>query len=119
MSGQWAGSDRHSTLPAGWSRIRRVVMTRDGHRCTWLANHDDGGPGIYATGAYDPGQRCPSMATDVDHVRDPTDHRPANLRALCGRHHNARSSKQGNETKTRRAALRYRPPQPHPGLRQP
>jgi 5-methylcytosine-specific restriction protein A len=119
MSGRWADSSRRSILPPDWPAIRLAILTRDGHRCIWLANHDDGGPSVYLAGGYDPGQRCPSTATDVDHVGDPADHRPNNLRALCGWHHDRRSSQQGNNT---RAALRAQlrlPAEQHPGLSPP
>jgi 5-methylcytosine-specific restriction enzyme A len=91
MAGQWANSDRRASLPPDWPTIRRSILTRDGYHCTWIANQDDGGPKLYFAGGYDPGQRCPSTATDVDHIGNLEDHRPDNLRALCGWHHNARS----------------------------
>lgn len=100
MPGGWADSDRRNTLPVDWAtKVRPRILRRDGHRCTWIEN----------------GKRCPQRATDVDHVGDPLDHSDANLRALCGTHHDRRSSAQGNAAKAARRAARLRPPEPHPG----
>jgi hypothetical protein len=56
----------------------------------------------------DSGDRCPEMATDVDHVGDRFDHSPANLRSLCGWHHRQRTSTQGALAKAaREAKLRH------------
>jgi len=115
---QWQGSDRRSTLPSNWPAIRRPILRRDGRRCTWLGDLDaDGRPAEYMAGGYDHAQRCTEHATDVDHIGDRLDHRPQNLRSLCGRHHRHRSTLQGVVAKAQRAALRRRPEQPHPGLR--
>jgi 5-methylcytosine-specific restriction enzyme A len=117
MSGQWCGSTRRSTLPANWaSEIRPAILHRDGYRCTWIANLDDGGPNTYLATRYDLGQRCPSTATDVDHIGDPTNHQPHNLRSLCAWHHNVRSSQQGNSARAALRAQLQMPPEQHPGL---
>ena len=126
MPGHWAGSERRSTLPPDWAtRIRPAILERDNHQCAWLGDLDnDGRPTDYIAAVHlgvvhQCLNRCIARADDVDHIGDPQDHAQDNLRALCSRHHNHRSSRQGN---TARAALRTqlrRPPEPHPGLIQP
>jgi 5-methylcytosine-specific restriction enzyme A len=101
-SGRWASSRRRDTLPSNWSMIRRRVLTRDRGECQIRAAH------------------CEIVATDVDHIGDPADHRDGNLRAACGDCHRQRSARQGADASTRArralAAARYRPTEPHPGL---
>ncbi|WUO14006.1 HNH endonuclease [Streptomyces sp. NBC_00289] len=100
----WAGSDRRERLPADWPRIRLRVLRRDGHRCT----HRD---------QY--GVRCDEPATDVDHIVPGDDHRETNLRALCGFHHQAKSSREGGlaqAARRRRINNRFRRAEAHPGL---
>lgn len=94
MSGQWAGSTRRSELPANWTQIRGAALRRD-PACT-LAY-----PGV-----------CTGRSTEVDHIDDKHDHRPANLRGVCHECHAKRTQEQA------RAAARpnRRPPEPHPGL---
>ncbi len=101
MSGHWSGSsatDRKVTLPINWVRLRRHVLKRDGHVCRQVEH----------------GVRCCQPANQVDHIGDRHDHDPANLQALCSRHHALKTSQQGLE------ALRARPKQErarerHPG----
>ena len=118
MPGQWRGSDRHSALPTHWPAVRLAVLRRDHGTCTWLGGPDtDGRPAEYLTSHYDDQQRCTTPATDVDHISDPGDHRPQNLRSLCRGHHAYRSARQGVAARDRLAALQPRPPMRHPGLR--
>lgn len=124
MPGQWADSQRRTTLPKDWQpRIRPAILTRDQHQCTWLGDIDhDGRPADYIHAAYegtahDLTDRCDAQATDVDHIGRAEDHRPQNLRSLCPRHHNHRSSRQGIQARAERQRQRTRPRRPHPGLR--
>lgn len=96
MPGAWEGGRR--VLPADWARIRRRVLERDGHRCTWVTD----------------GQRCSERATDVDHIGDRDDHDDDNLAGLCSWHHDRKSSAQGNAARVRRTERH--PTEPHPGL---
>ena len=93
-------SGRTTPLPRNWPAIRRAILERDGHRCTAIRG--------------DTGTRCDAPATDVDHIDAPNDHRPANLRALCGHHHRRRTSAQGGRARSQRR--RPTPPK-HPGLK--
>ncbi len=99
MPGGWVGSAR--SLPRNWYAIRKVVLLRDGHQCCAVEN----------------GQRCLAEATDVDHIGDRDDHSTTNLRSLCGAHHRARTSRQGNAARTRPRALEVRPREKHPGIK--
>jgi hypothetical protein len=87
---------RTTPLPKGWAKLRLAVLDRDGHRCTWTDN----------------GDRCPSRATEVDHVGPPNVHDPRLLRSLCTPHHRRRTAHQANAAKT----PRRRPPEQHPGV---
>lgn len=99
MPGGWQGSNRRAQLPPDWaSRIRPMVLERDGQQCA----------------IYDDGVRCTYRATDVDHIGDKNDHSPQNLRAICDWHHKKRSSAQGNAARKRIPEKRR--PEPHPGL---
>lgn len=101
--GQWQGSDRRERLPSNWPVIRKRVLRRDDHRCTW--RHD--------------GVRCVEIATDVDHIRRGDDHADENLRSLCGWHHNKKSSSEGGAARAairRRNNQRFRRDEAHPGL---
>lgn len=95
----WAGSTRRATLPPNWAAIRRIVLERDGHRCVELMRN---------------GSRCRDKANQVDHIGDPDDHTPGNLRSLCQWHHDRKSSQQGNAARTRLTSRR--PAERHPGL---
>lgn len=125
MPGHWAGSDRRSTLPPDWAtKVRPRILTRDGHRCTWLGDLDpskDGLPGEYMQAVdwnivHLLGNRCTARATDVDHIGDPDDHTDTKLRSLCSWHHGRRSSRQGNTARGRLRARLTDPPARHPGL---
>lgn len=101
MPGGWSGTsatDRKAELPPDWeSRVRPAIIARDSGRCRWIENN----------------ARCPQRGTDVDHIGDPHDHRPANLRLLCATHHARRTSQQGQYAK---AAKKNRNVETHPAL---
>jgi 5-methylcytosine-specific restriction endonuclease McrA len=95
VSGGWTDSNRRDELPADWyTRIRPMILERDGYRC----------------------QACGRPATDVDHIGDKHDHRPANLQALCGWCHRRKTSRQGNQSPNRQRVTEARPGERHPGL---
>lgn len=106
MGGNWTGSTRRERLPAGWAAIRRQRLELDGWQCTEILPS---------------GARCPAAATDVDHLQPMTDdHRLEALASKCRRHHAVKSAREGGMAAgaqaKRRAALRYRPAEKHPGL---
>jgi hypothetical protein len=106
VSGGWAGSTRRSRLPANWPALRKQRLELDGYQCT---------------AALPSGIRCPAAATEVDHVQAMTDdHSLDALRSLCGPHHRAKSAAEGGQAAgaraKRRAALKRRPAEKHPGL---
>lgn len=94
----WSTSRRKQTLSRDWPAIRKRILTRDGHRCTWRRE--------------DTGNRCNEYANQVDHIDGHADN-DANLRALCAYHHAQRSAQQGGQAAAaRRKAAKKR----HPGL---
>lgn len=98
MGRGWKDSNRRTTLPKDWPAIRAAVLTRDGHRCTWITD----------------GHRCPQPATDVDHRDRNGGDEKANLRSLCTPHHSKKSSAEGNTTRWQ--VRQARPAEKHPGL---
>ncbi|MFE0039427.1 HNH endonuclease [Streptomyces sp. NPDC059015] len=95
MSGGWQDSNRRAELPADWyTRIRPLILARDGHAC----------------------QSCGRLATDVDHIGDKHDHRLENLQALCSRCHMRKTSRQGNLSPNRVKVTEARDMERHPGL---
>lgn len=95
-SGKWASSNRQSTLPADWPRLRRLILARD-PVCT-IRTHCHG-----------------DLSTEADHIGEPTDHRLEMLRGACKACHKART--QGQAMQARGAGpLRRRLAEPHPGL---
>lgn len=101
----WQSSNRRSELPPDWPRRRARILRRDRRRCRWPLTF---------------GGECGAEANEVDHRRDPHDHSPANLWALCTWHHQRKtlteSSAARRETPTR---TRRRVAEPHPGMEVP
>lgn len=100
----WQGSDRRERLPPDWERTRKRILRRDGNRCTHRDQYGD---------------RCQSMATDVDHIVAGDNHDDSNLRALCAFHHQKKSSSEGAAARARaqwRNKKRFSRAEQHPGL---
>lgn len=100
----WEGSDRRSRLPKDWPKIRLRVLRRDEGQCTALTQA---------------GERCDSLASDVDHIRPGDDHSMENLRSLCSYHHKVKSSREGaaaKNAKRRAIEKKFRRTEQHPGL---
>ncbi|MCC2278903.1 HNH endonuclease [Streptomyces sp. ET3-23] len=100
----WKGSSRRDRLPPDWPKIRLRVLRRDGYRCTERDQY---------------GERCSEPATDIDHILPGDNHREVNLRALCGWHHQVKSSREGAAAQAaarRRHSKRFRRTEAHPGL---
>lgn len=103
MSGGWAGSERKSRLPLDWPQKVAKVKQRAGGRCEAVRSKT--------------GLRCTVPGSDVDHVTPGDDHRLENLQLLCRWHHNAKSSREGNEAKAQVRQSARRSPEKHPGAR--
>lgn len=98
-------SRRVTPLPPGWRTTRHRILHRDQHQCT--ATLPDG-------------TRCPTPATDVDHITPAhlggTDH-DTNLASLCDWHHQRKTAAEANAIpRPGRFQSTRRPPEPHPGL---
>lgn len=99
----WSDSryPRAQRLPADWQKRRARVLRRDGGVCQ-MCGHEG--------------------ATEVDHIRRGDNHDLANLQAVhseCHKVKTARESGQASGAASRaRAAAKYRPKEPHPGLRE-
>ena len=85
----WSNSDRRSRLPSNWSTLRRLVLDRDGKRCTFI---------------YPNGGRCHEVATDVDHIKPSGSDDMTNLTSLCSRHHRIKSSREGAQALNKKRA---------------
>jgi 5-methylcytosine-specific restriction endonuclease McrA len=91
----WTSQGRD--LPTNWRTIRRAILQRDQHRCTWIQTD---------------GTRCPETTRlEVDHIANPNDHRPDNLRTLCHWHHARVTAAQSHRAKQAKT-----PTSQHPGL---
>lgn len=97
----WHGSNRAARLPHNWPQLRTAVLARDGHRCTRIRTD---------------GTRCPETAAEVDHMRPGDDHRPGNLAALCGWHHQRKSAGEGGRAAWMNRPPKRRPAEGHPGM---
>lgn len=97
-------SARKKELPPNWPQIRKTVLDRDKHQCQW----PDSTGGI-----------CGARATHCDHIERGQDHRTANLRALCIRHHMQRTGRDGGENNAGRPKLapRERPAEENPWIK--
>jgi len=60
-------------LPPGWGSIADSILVRD-PVCRWGILPSEDGP-------------CGARSTEVDHIGDPSDHRPELLRGICRPHH--------------------------------
>lgn len=106
-------SRRTTPRPKGWGKLRRAVLERDGGRCTWIEGLPDGGSWTMWADL----RRCTRAARDVDHMGNADDHSIELLRALCGTHHDKRTSRQANEAKQAKKQASMRQTKAHPGLR--
>jgi 5-methylcytosine-specific restriction endonuclease McrA len=96
----WSSSDRSSRLPSNWeTEIHPRILNRDKRLCK-IKDHG-----------------CQVVATEVDHKVRGDNHADSNLQAACERCHARKSAREGNEAKAKLKALRFRPPERHPGRR--
>ena len=98
---------RTSDLPQdkAYARVRGHVLRRD-PICTWGSLPED---------RY--GFNCPAPSEEVDHIGDPRDHRPSNLRGLCTTHHATRTGRQGAAARNALRPSKNRPEERHPGFK--
>ena len=109
---------RSEPLPPDWPLIRRGILERDGHRCTWFPGSEPNGEDYSL--CYSHPYRCTNTATDVDHISGASNHDHTNLRSLCARHHapktasNAARARKTNKNSSYDALTRRNT---HPGLK--
>ncbi|RJQ79965.1 HNH endonuclease [Pseudonocardiaceae bacterium YIM PH 21723] len=96
----WTTSQRSQQLPDDWPALRAGILRRDRWACRIA------------------GPLCRGRATEVDHIHPGDNHSPENLRAVCTPCHARKSSREGALARARLRALRTRPLQRHPGMRQ-
>ena len=104
-SGGWRTSNRKITLPRDWHKIRKRILIRDHYKCTWV---------------FDDGEVCGNHANQVDHIKDPFDHRDSNLRSLCEYHHAIKSSAEGSKaywSRVEASRKKFRADEVHPAYR--
>jgi 5-methylcytosine-specific restriction enzyme A len=99
---------RTSDLPADWDKfIRPAILQRDPF-CLWGSLRDDRAGIDYV---------CGERSQEVDHIGDPANHEPYNLRGLCSSHHATRTGRQGAAAMLALRPQRNRPPDKHPGFK--
>jgi 5-methylcytosine-specific restriction protein A len=103
----WDTSDRRERLPDNWPALRGATKKRA--RATSKLGY------AQCEARLPSGKRCPREGTDCDHVIPGDDHRLANLRWLCGFHHDKKSAAEGRAAQAAKKASRYRPREEHPG----
>lgn len=99
-----SSSRRSAPLPKNWQKLRLRIARRDNNACQLAASEDCLG--------YCP----PGDGGECDHVGDPADHRPANLRWVCEPCHRERSAQQAVAANPL-AKPRRRAEEEHPGGR--
>jgi 5-methylcytosine-specific restriction enzyme A len=105
VTGRWRTSD----LPQdrAYLVVRNYVLRRDPF-CRWGSLPDDRAGTDY---------RCPAPSDEVDHIGDPRNHDPSNLRGLCSEHHATRTGRQGAAARHALTPRRNRPTERHPGFK--
>lgn len=94
----WSTSTRSKRLPSNWSSITREYL-KENKVCKLRY------------------KGCLIQATEVDHKIPGDNHDISNLQAVCERCHAKKSSREGNQAKTKLRSLRKRPKKRHPGSR--
>lgn len=95
----WSTSDRASRLPANWAAIRQAVQDRAGGMCQAKHHVRD----------------CDGIGTDADHIVQGDDHSMGNLQWLSGPCHKAKTAEETAQRNRKRASMRKRPSEQHPG----
>ena len=91
---------RAKRLPSDWSRLRAKILARDKRICGICGREG---------------------ATEVDHIRRGDNHDPGNLQAAHSVCHRAKTAAESGHAsgaaRRARAMARFRPEEPHPGLK--
>lgn len=95
----WTTSTRAKRLPPNWAHLRTQTKRRAQNKCE-APTHAPG---------------CNGTGTECDHIIPGDNHHPTNLQWLSTQCHNAKTWAENAANNKRNAALRQRPPEPHPG----
>lgn len=96
----WETSTRRSRLPPNWdSDIRPAVKRRANGLCQAAEHARD----------------CDGTGTDADHIIPGDDHGMGNLQWLSRPCHDAKTARETAARNTKRASMRVRPAERHPG----
>lgn len=96
----WSTSTRAKRLPPNWDTLRTQTRRRAHDQCQ--ATH------------HAPG--CNGVGTECDHITPGDNHDPTNLQWLSKQCHDAKTRAENAEANKRRARLRIKPTEKHPGL---
>jgi len=97
----WETSTRAKRLPKNWPQLKAATKKRARGKCE-AATHVP---------------ECTGIGAECDHRDRGDDHSLANLQWLSTPCHKAKSSQENAEANRRRAGMRLRPQERHPGLR--
>lgn len=95
----WYTSDRRSRLPRNWPALVAATKKRAHGKCQ-AKQHTKG---------------CNRIGTECDHIISGDDHSMNNLQWLSAECHKTKTQAEAAQNNTARAAMRRRPPEPHPG----
>ena len=99
----WSTSTRAKRLPPNWDTLRRQVRARARGKC----QADRHAPG------------CDRRGTECDHITPGDNHDLSNLQWLSTECHAAKTRAENAQLNTKRATLKRRPTETHPGQLKP
>lgn len=95
----WASSTRRQRLPKDWPKRVAEAKRRARGKCQAQEHHPD----------------CAGMGQECDHRVPGDDHSQSNLQWLSAACHKDKTTRENAEANRRRARMRRRPPEQHPG----
>lgn len=95
----WATSTRAKRLPKNWPQLKASVKKRAKGRCEASTHEPD----------------CTGVGAECDHRVPGDDHSLSNLQWLSRECHKAKTARENAEANRRRAGMRRRPEERHPG----
>lgn len=98
----WTSSDRRKRLPNNWPQLVTQTRQRANGKCQALKHHP----------------RCDGNGTECDHITPSDNHNMSNLQWLNTWCHQQKTQQEARTNNQRRATMRKRPTEPHPGQTQ-